>query len=209
MSSASSRLHEMSAKPQVNLRGRRAVIIHPPDSDAQELSRQLSRIGLSVSCVWPFAAAPTAGNDFLFVTISEDIDVIPLLNNLDGRERAVRVVIVENESPTVLEKIMKLDADTVIVKPFRPVGLLAQLAHALHKRDRQQVLSDRTRSLERKLQGFRTVEQAKEILMARHGIAGEEAFASLRRHAMNERTSVEHVASTIVDAERFKKASAS
>lgn len=198
----------MSAKPQVNLRGRRAVIIQPPDSDAQELSRQLSRIGLSVSCVWPFAAAPIAGIDFLFVTISEDFDLVPLLNNLDGRERAVRVVIVENESPTVLEKFMKLDADAVIVKPFRPVGLLAHLAHALHKRDKLQILAERTHTLERKLQCFRTVEQAKEILMARHGITGEEAFTSLRRHAMNERTSVERVASTIVDAERFAKANA-
>jgi AmiR/NasT family two-component response regulator len=199
----------MNSRPQVNLRGRRAVIIHPPDSDAQELSRQLSRIGLSVSCLWPCVGAPAAGNDFVFVMISEALNVGPLLAQLDGRERAVRVVILENESPTVLEKIMKLDADTVIVKPFRPVGLLAHLVHALHKRDRERMLSDRARSLERKLQGFRTVEQAKEILMARHGISGEEAFARLRRHAMNERTSVEHVAATIVDADRFTKTVAS
>jgi AmiR/NasT family two-component response regulator len=145
----------------------------------------------------------------VFVTISDALDVGRLLAQLDGRERAVRVVIVENESPTVLEKIMKLDADTVIVKPFRPVGLLAHLVHALHKRDLEQMLSDRTRVLERKLQRFRTVEQAKEILMGRYGITGDEAFARLRRHAMNERTSVEQIAATIVYADRFTRTVAS
>jgi AmiR/NasT family two-component response regulator len=191
--------------PQVNLRGRRAVIIHPPNSEMQELSRQLSRIGLSVLCAWPPPHTPDTAHDFIFITMSERADPGPLPAMPDSRTRAVRVVIVENESPTVLEKTIKLGADAVIVKPFRPIGLLASLVHALHTRDKEESLLARNRTLERKIAGFRNVEQAKEILMLRHNLSGDEAFAWLRRHAMNERTNVEHVASTIVDAERFSK----
>lgn len=197
----------MNSGPQINLRGRKAVILHPPDADAQELSRQLSRIGLSVLCAWPYPPTPGTGHDFFFVALSEELDVAPLLATLGERTRAVRVVIVENESPTVLEKIIKLDADAVIVKPFRPIGLLTKLVHALHKRAQEETLAGRMRAVERKLAGFRSVEQAKEILMARHSLSSDEAFAWLRRHAMNERTSVEQVAATIVEAERFVRSS--
>jgi len=195
----------MKDRPHINLRGRRAVIMHPPDPEMQELSRQLSRIGLSVLCASPLVTPPNATEDFVFVTVSEDADVGPLLAALGGRTRAVRVVIVENESPTVLEKTFRLDADAVIVKPFRPVGLLATLVHALHHRDREEQLLNRSRALERKLAGFRVVEQAKEILMARRGLGSAEAFSWLRCHAMNERTSIEAVAATIVNAERFTR----
>jgi two-component system, response regulator / RNA-binding antiterminator len=199
----------MTGKPQVNLRGRRALIVHPADTEAQELGLQLSRIGLSVQCTWPCPERLGQSEDFVFVALTEDIDIGPILAGLGAGKRAVRVVLVESESPTVLEKIIKLDADAVIVKPFRPVGLLANLVHALHKRRLEEALVDRAATLERKLGGFRAVEKAKEILMARHALSGEDAFAWLRRHAMNERTSVEQVAHTIVEADRFLQTKAS
>lgn len=199
----------MTSAGRVNLRGRRAVILHPPDTDIQDLGRQLSRIGLSVSFMWPSSAEPLTGGDFLFAALSDDLDVSPIIDGLKTYGHGVRVVIIENESPTILEKLIEIDADAVIVKPIRPAGLLANLVHALHKRRKEAALDSKVDRLERKLAGSRAVERAKEILCARQCISGDEAFALLRQTAMNERLTIEQVSSTIVDADRFVSAKVS
>jgi AmiR/NasT family two-component response regulator len=193
----------MSVTNKFNLRGRRAVVLNPPDADLQELCGQLHRIGLSISYVSPRIATPLRSQDFLFIALSDDTELPAVAEAKSVFGQAVRVVIVENESPTVLERIIAFDADAVIVKPFRPTGLLATLVHALHKRATEGELMKTVERLERKLSGVRDVEKAKEIICGRHEMSPQEAYALIRQNAMNRRTTIEEVATTIVEADRL------
>lgn len=191
----------------MNLRGLRAAILDASGSDAPELQSQLGRIGISVSVRSPVNASDLRDFDFVFITVmTEDSWPIAALEPFDPLAHSIRIVILESEAPTILDRLASLNADAVIVKPFRPVGLLACLIQAQQSRKRGCELRERVARLERKLRGFRIVEKAKEILAARHQVPSDKAFVMLRNHAMEERTTVECVAETIVSADRLLSA---
>ena len=76
------------------------------------------------------------------------------------------------------------------------------MVHAQTRKKKYEELTGKVARLERKLRGLQTVEKAKEIIANRQNINPNEAFAILRRRAMDERTTVEHVAETVVSADR-------
>lgn len=188
---------------KVNLRGLKAAVLNAPHIEVPELSSQLARIGISVSVRARLDEAELRDLDFVFVVLAEASEWFPATPRANSEKRPICVVILESETPTVLERLGRVDVDAVIVKPIRPLGLLAILAHAQSRRVRIEELTDKIARLERKLQGARTVESAKAILATRHGVSPDKAFVMLRQLAMQERVTVEQVAETIVSANRL------
>ena len=180
---------------KVNLRGKRAIVFHPDDEEANELGRQLLRIGLRVEQIWDNPRKESKKTEFVFALLSrkvryEDIAAAPFM-----KSNTVCVLIIESETPMVLQEVFAWDA--IITKPFRPFGLLAQLVHASQRQQQKGVLEKRVRVLSRKVDGFKQVEHAKEFLMESYRMTGGEAFEVLRSNAMKQRKTIEEVANEV------------
>ncbi len=182
----------MQGQEEVNLRGKRAVVFHPDDSDSNELLRHLSRIGLDVEHLWDNTTSGIRKADFIFAPLSRQTAYDVVVSAPFITESTVCVLIIESESPTVLREIVLWDA--IITKPFRPFGLLAQLVYASRRKQMLKDREKRTRVLKRKLDGFRQVESAKEFLMENYGLSGRTAFSVLRQDAMSKRKTIEEAA---------------
>lgn len=180
---------------QLSLRGQRAAIVHPPRHERGELITQLAQLGLINEVIWP-PGAPSLPVRFVILALGIDIS---------GYADAVRIAVMERESPADLAKLLEGGYDGVIVKPLRPDGLLSQLLHAAHSHEQRLDLERRLKTNEQKLQSFRMIERAKEFLMRERGVAGDDAFALIRRMAMDRRTTVEEIAGEITQAETLLK----
>lgn len=179
----------------LNLRGQRAAVIHPPRHDRGELIAQLSEIGFINEVIWP-PAAPSLPVRFAFLALGIDAPFYT---------ETVRIAVMEHESPAELAKLLDGGYDGVIVKPVRADGLVSLLLHASHGHEERMAMERRLKAHEQKLQSFRTVEKAKEFLMRERAISGDEAFAQIRRMAMDRRTTVEEIAAEITEAEKLLK----
>jgi AmiR/NasT family two-component response regulator len=121
------------------------------------------------------------------------------------REALPTVVgIVGYENPSILQLILELGAQAVVERPVRPFGLLTQLAIARSLWLQQREAAQRTRKLERKLAGVRSILRARLILMANYDLNEEEAYQSLRRQAMSHRLGMEEMAAAIVAGDDVK-----
>ena len=175
----------------LNLRGQQVVVLHPPDRDREDLQSHLLRIGLRTELYWPAPKHPLQA-EFVMSMLGVAFEI---------KGSAIRIAIMETESPTDMNRLLLGKYDGVLVKPLRVSGLLSLLTHASVRADYLAQLEKRVIAQDQKIQLFRTVEKAKELIMRERNISGDEAFAALRRLAMNERRSVEDVASELMTAD--------
>jgi len=100
---------------------------------------------------------------------------------------------VGSEAPSRLDWILSRDICAFLIKPVRSVGVLTALAVACREFQRRQALDLRLARLEERLRARRFVVSAQLALMRDHGLSEADAFARLRRLAMERRTTIEHV----------------
>ena len=110
------------------------------------------------------------------------------------------IAVVNYENPTIVEAVLNLRAKAVLPSPVRSFGLLSILVLAREAHKENRFLQKNLRKAEIKLQGFRHVENAKNILMKTHNISESDAYELIRERAMSTRTTTEEVAKTIFDA---------
>jgi AmiR/NasT family two-component response regulator len=188
-----------------DLRGLRIEVFHPPDADAVSLVQHLRRIGCITTATWPLPKKLPLESDLIVLAIEHDyrVSLRELFNQ--PREALPTVVgIVGYENPSILQLILELGAQAVVERPIRAFGLLTQLAIARSLWLQQREAAQRTRKLERKLAGVRSILRARLILMANHDMNEEEAYQSLRRQAMSHRLGMEEMAAAIVAADDGK-----
>jgi AmiR/NasT family two-component response regulator len=188
-----------------DLRGLRIEVFHPPDADAVSLVQHLRRIGCITTATWPLPKKLSLESDLIVLAIEHDYRV-PLRELFNQPREALPTVvgIVGYENPSILQLILELGAQAVVERPIRPFGLLTQLAMARSLWLEQREAAQRTRKLERKLAGVRSILRARLILMANHDLNEEEAYQSLRRQAMSHRLGMEEMAAAIVAADDVK-----
>lgn len=87
-----------------------------------------------------------------------------------------------------------------LVKPFEPAQLLAAVDVALARSREREGLRDTVEDLQIKLADRKVIERAKGRLMAQSGVTEEEAFAWLRRTAMNHQMRLAEVARRVLAA---------
>ncbi|MCD6661878.1 MAG: ANTAR domain-containing protein [Comamonas sp.] len=175
------------------------AVIHPDDADGRQITQQLQRIGCRVQAFWPPSISTPNNFDVVFLAVRPDIldfDVQWLM----GEDAPTVIAVVNYENPTIVEVVLNLRAKAVLPSPVRSFGLLSilVLAREAHKVNRS--LQKNLRKAEIKLQGFRHVENAKNILMKTHNISESDAYELIRERAMSTRTTTEEVAKTIFDA---------
>lgn len=188
----------MSTATNVDFRGLRMVVAHPPESEGARLVRSLQRVGARVDLQWP----PPDRLDREIVALFSVVDpvALPLLQAATADAEAAIIAIVDPRDATVLRFLDGATPHAVLAVPFDATAIAASLVVArgnlrLHRRQ----LSKISR-LEETLRSYRKVEQAKTILMQRRQMGEPEAYGYLREQAMRRRVSIGAVAALVVES---------
>lgn len=196
-----SRVLSPRAIPQIlkDLRSLRVCVFHPRDEDGQGLTRQLERIGCQVQAVWPPLSEPPVETDLVFIALNPD-----LINHdfawCDREDAPPIIAVVTYENPTIIEAVLRIGAKGVVASPVRSFGLLSALVLARELTSDQKKLRKRIARLEVKITGIRTINEAQDILCRQRCISKEEAYRIIREQAMNKRTTIDEIATAIVNA---------
>jgi AmiR/NasT family two-component response regulator len=181
------------------LRSQRVLLLHPDDSDGQELRGQLQRIGFKVKAFWPPPERSREEADIVFVAIRPEV----LGLDFGWLQRAGAppiVAVVQYEDPTTIEALLRLNVASVLPSPVKSFGLLTNIVIALHvaegKRERERYVE----RLERRLAAQRKLNKAKSILMDTRRISEEEAYRVIREQAMTKRVTTEEIADAVIKA---------
>ncbi|RJQ54160.1 MAG: response regulator [Actinobacteria bacterium] len=120
-----------------------------------------------------------------------------------GQEKIAPVLIVTAfGQKDLVEEASKSGAMGYVVKPFDREDLFPAMQVAVARYDEMRLLDREVTDLKDQLEARKVVERAKGILMKRHSIDEPEAFARMRRAAMNERVSLAELAKAIIRSEK-------
>lgn len=182
-----------------DLRSLRVCVFHPHDQDGQELTRQLERIGCQAQAFWPPLPQPPAGTDLVFLALHPDILNLDFSWTKEIQAPPI-VAVVSYENPTIIEAVLKIGAKAVVAAPIRSFGLLSALVLARELSGESNEQRKKIQRLEAKLTGIRLIDSAQEILCKQRAINKEEAYRVIREQAMSKRTTMEAIASSIINA---------
>ena len=183
-----------------DLRDTRVLVVHPPDGEAEELTRQLRRIGCRVETAWPPPQDIGAHVDVVFFLIDRaSPSYVP---RRPGEPTLATVAISDYENPTMLKALIDSNAHAVVSKPIRPFGILTNLvlARAIHGYETR--LKAKVGKLEETLRSQRTIEKATRILVRARDMTEDDAYQLIRRQAMAKRLSMAVVATSIINANK-------
>jgi AmiR/NasT family two-component response regulator len=183
-----------------DLRSLRVLLLHPRDQEAESLLQHLNRIGCRAQTLWPPPREIPRDIDMVFLAVRPVVeDKIEFDWNSDDPP-AVLIAIVDYENPVIVEKLLSLKAQAAIGLPLRPFGILANMLISLTNHRREGRLRHRAARLEAKLRARRDIDRAKAILRATHQVSEQRAYEIIREQAMNKRTTIEAIASAIINA---------
>ncbi|MES9906090.1 MAG: ANTAR domain-containing protein [Sedimenticola sp.] len=184
-----------------SLRNKKIAVIHPRDEDGENLLRQLQRIGCQVSSIWPSPKELPDDLDAVFFLIDQEKN--QGCEWLDNERALALIAVISYENPTVLEALTAAKVHGLITKPVRPFGVLARLVTALSLFKYEERLNTRIAKLDETLKTRRLVEQATRILSRTREISEDEAYALIRREAMNKQITLFDMARSIINADTF------
>jgi hypothetical protein len=124
---------------------------------------------------------------------------------LEDDARPPLIAVTTYESPTILELLLRIDAQSAVTTPVRSFGLLSAMALACHQHRRDDDYRRRIAQLEQRLASVRTLQDAKALLMQVHGISEEEVYQQIRSQAMEKRIAIHQLAEQIVQAHALLK----
>lgn len=175
-------------------------MLHPKSQEGEDLWRHLNRIGCSVKTSWPPPKEIPPDADVVFLAVRPIVErEIDFDWNADDPP-AVLIAVVDYENPVIVETVLRLKAQAVIGLPLRPFGILANVLLSLTNHKREQRLKTHVKRLSSKLKAKRDIDKAKSILISTHGVSEDKAYEIIREQAMNKRTTIEAIASSIINA---------
>lgn len=182
------------------LRSLNVLVLHPRDSDADDLIQQINRIGCNVETTWP-APDTLPQVDVVFVETKESIS--PNLARLlvPRPDRPTVIGLIAYENPSVLNGILELELQAVISKPLRAFGVMSTILMARRVWERQREATKAEEKLRLKLEQVQTITEAKFILMRHHNISDQDAYKVIRSQAMTRRLSTTDIAMAIINAD--------
>ena len=183
-----------------NMRNLRILLLHPRDSDGEELLNHLNRIGCQVTTQWPPQSDAVRGVDVVLLAVRAIVESDAEFHWDAENPPAALMAIVDYENPLIVERVLRLQAQAVIGLPLRPFGILANLLLSTTNYKRERKLAARIDRLNAKLAAYRDIDAAKAILIRTHGVSEERAYQIIRDQAMNRRTTVEAIAAAIINA---------
>jgi len=101
----------------------------------------------------------------------------------------------------VVEQVRDAGALAYLVKPFQKSDLIPAIEVAIGRYRELQALSGEVDALAEQLEARKTIDRAKGVLIDRHGMGEQDAFAFIQRTAMSERSRMRDVAERILAGE--------
>jgi AmiR/NasT family two-component response regulator len=185
-----------------SVRGRRALAVMRDERELSVLRRQLGRLGMTIAeCDPDETRAPTEAFDVIIV----DADILPANTDLSGVRRSgiPAIALVGTETPSRLKGLLELEPACFLVKPLRSAGLYSALVLAFDVAQKRIEASKRIKRLEDRVRSRRVVLAALLQVMRRHDLSEPDAFAWIRRTAMERRTTIEQLSAQIVGMADF------
>ncbi|WP_144404400.1 ANTAR domain-containing response regulator [Belnapia sp. F-4-1] len=178
-----------------SFRNRHALVVHPDDNDRRLLDGRLRRLGLVVHCHENMPPVPVASHaDVVFFDVDTGAG-----SPFEGLAPSVRLIaLVGAETPGRLEWMLAQKPGAWLMKPIRSSGVYTALAMAFQRLEQQH---DTERYLERLRLRARhrdPVEAAIMQIMHQNNCSEQEAFSSLRKAAMDTRSSLVTLSKSIL-----------
>jgi response regulator NasT len=178
-----------------NLGGARAVVLHRQHPTVQALTRQLQAIGLAVTQAWPDLPPEALSADFVF--FDADMAHDAQFPWPPGAPPMPLIALIGSEAPGRIEASLRIGAHAQLLKPVGDGGAYSALLIAQATRAAQAALTAEVADLRRRLEARQTVVRAVTLLAAR-GMTEAEAYAQVRRLAMDWRLTFEDAAARVV-----------
>jgi AmiR/NasT family two-component response regulator len=178
------------------------LVIHQRDIYVDELVQQINRIGCDVEHIYSIPTVLPVGTDVILAEIDNEIHIEELLAPKKGRLKFLGIIIgiVAYENPSILNRLINIDADAAITKPLRASGVMTTILMAYKNKLQKKDYFDQILKLTNKFEGVQRINQAKLILMRLHSIDENKAYDNLRQQAMSKRTTILEIASSIINA---------
>lgn len=179
----------------------RVKVFCPEDPDGLTLSQQLERIGCAVEMRWPPPQEIDGQADLIFLFLAPEAEETgyPWLQ----QPHPPVISVINFENPAVVDEALRIGAMGMMVSPVRALGILSTVMMALEHAKHYEKTAERIQRLENKANSSRAIDEAKNILMAMHGISECEAYETLRTQAMNLRLQIEDVARQTIQASKL------
>ncbi len=178
-----------------HLGGARALILHRAHADGAAVARQLAAIGLVAEICWPDLPAGAGLADFVF--FDADMACDEQMPWAPGEAPMPLIALIGTEAPGRVEWALRQRADAHLVKPIGNAGIYSALLIARQKFDERQALYREIASLRVQVSERRTVVQAV-LRLTERGLSEADAFALLRRLAMDGQTTMEAAAARLL-----------
>lgn len=179
----------------------KCLVIHPDDDDCKVLLGQLDRIGCSYTHSWPEPAHVADNLDAVFFYLDHqhpiNYSIFP-----DDRKYAL-IAMLDYEHPKILETLINANVQGIITKPVRPFGIFAHLLNARSIHQYELRLHARIEKLDTNLRSRRKIEKASKIIAKKYDVPDDQAYALIRKEAMNKQITIEVMADSIIHADEF------
>jgi two-component system, response regulator PdtaR len=145
------------------------------------------------------------------------MDGVRAAREITRRHRVAVLVLTAFSQRDLIEEAREAGVNAYLVKPFRPEELLPAVADVLSRCRQEWAIEEEvaeehpathgdaatadSEAAEDKIATRRVVEEAKSVLMDRHGLTEPDAFSFVQRTAMQTRSRMRDVARRIVDGE--------
>ena len=128
------------------------------------------------------------------------MDGIDAASIIAERRIAPVVILTAFSQRDLVERARDAGAMAYLVKPFDRKDLMPAVELAVSRFRELSALENEVAGLTDRLETRKTVERAKGLLMARHGLTEPEAFRWIQRSAMDRRTTMKAVAQAVLES---------
>lgn len=129
---------------------------------------------------------------------------MPALDGIDAATQiaeegiAPAVLLTAYSDQELIERAKEAGVFGYLVKPFKPSDLAPAIEVARGRFEATQVLNKEVSDLTERLEARKSIEKAKGILMADHGLPEGEAYRRIQTQSMNARKSMKEIADAII-----------
>lgn len=184
-----------------NTRSIRILLVQPLGYDRETLQRHLQRVGFLTEVCWPPSPPLYELADVVCVAFRAVAEGnVKLRWNRDDPPAAL-LALLDFENPAIVREAIRLNAHAVLGLPVRSFGVVANIFVAQNNFKLHKDLSNLAKRLKTRVESDKTLNKAKQILMASHGMSEHEAHKALRTHAMNRRVNMLEIAKAIAGAD--------
>tara|TARA_B110000881_G_C18464221_1_gene457840 strand:+ start:326 stop:919 length:594 start_codon:yes stop_codon:yes gene_type:complete len=169
------------------------------------LSRSISEIGFDVVATLKqhdelLISIENHPCDFLIIGV--DIPSQELLSSLKfihKKNPKPVIMFAEKDTPTIIQKTIDAGVNAYIVDDLQPKRLVSIINIALARFEQHQHLVQELTETKNKLEQRKILDKAKGILMQQKSITEQDAYALIRKMAMDKGEKLEKVAQNIID----------